>query len=265
MVKKFVVVLLKALGMERTLLAPDGGFRCGEGFGRLRRVLASYFLNRPLECLMLAAPARPVLVYVSTASIAHYLPHRAPAKGGLPAGHGFILDGDWDRAKRPRGVYSTVQELIVEKKPVQETREFRRRVKAILRGEFERTQGCRSEADVVNYLEGMKELCAKISREGYKTQQELGLNGDDEIKVYVGRDGTLMLSGGGNHRHGMALYLGIETVPVVIRGVHRDWLTKISSGRKNPEAAVMNCIARSGWIGQKCSFDYIFEPANLPG
>lgn len=255
--KRIAANILKALGLQQ-MLAADSGLR--RGFGQARRVCSSYLFNRPLERLVLPEPVRPVLVYVPVTGIAHYLPHRKVNRGGLPAGHGFILDGDWDRAKKPRGIYSTVRELIVENMAVKESREYRRRVKAIARGELERAQGCRSEEDVVRYLEGMKELCAKIAKEGYKTQRELGLGGDDEIKVYVGRDGTLMLSGGGNHRHGMALHLGIETVPVVIRGVHREWLKKSAPFRLKPQAAVMACIGCSGEIRHRCSFEYFFGP-----
>ena len=65
---------------------------------------------------------------------------------------------------------------------------------------------------------------------GYRTQIELGKSGDDEIRVCIDRDGQISVFGGGTHRLSMALVLRFDSVPVLIKRVHSEWVAACLRG-----------------------------------
>ena len=154
-----------------------------------------------------------------------------PATG---QGRGFrIFDGDWDAEdKRPiedylsRYIYSsTIIRIYRDGVPYRETDQYREIANAVARGRFDdwRARGCRSDDDITRYFEDLDRIFQSIRAGGYRSQTELGSpTWWDEIKVFIDRNGELhKRAGAGHHRLAMARLLGIETVPVLVIGIHK--------------------------------------------
>jgi hypothetical protein len=156
--------------------------------------------------------------------------------GGRPPGahqnRGLaILGGDWDLDHRaPIGDYlatddygASIHELFVEGLPYRETAQYAQMVARLEAGDTPKR--CTSMAEVDAYFDHLREAYDSIRREGYKPQTELaGGRADDEIMVYVDRDGELhKRQGSGHHRLAIARLLVVEHVPVCILGIHQRW------------------------------------------
>lgn len=87
--------------------------------------------------------------------------------------------------------------------------------------------GCRNLEDIHQYFSRLTTAFRSIKDTGYKTQKELGNDNFDEARGYIGRNGQLILGGGGNHRIAIAELLEIKKIPFLIKGVHESWLKQI--------------------------------------
>lgn len=86
-----------------------------------------------------------------------------------------------------------------------------------------------SEQGLLRRLEFIDELYQRIKSEGYKTQQELKAEGDQqaggwqhEVQINIGRSGELILDDGRN-RLILAKLLEIEKIPVRVLVRHEQW------------------------------------------
>jgi hypothetical protein len=168
------------------------------------------------------------------------VPTEAIRWGGRPPGphrpKGLIVmpAGEWDlQCKQPIDDYlsadaygSSIHELFVEGTPYTETAQYAQMLDRLARGE--RPKHFTSVAEVDSYFHRLNEAYASIAAHGYRSQAELGTGTeDDEIRVYVDRNGELHKQwGSGHHRLAIARLLGIENVPVCIGGVHRQWVER---------------------------------------
>lgn len=137
--------------------------------------------------------------------------------------HGrFILDGDWDRNPRFHG-RPTITQLFVDGRGPQETDEYRKMSTWVVAGDLRWTRGCHTAREVDRYFEKMAATFESIRRDGYRTQEELGLGGGDEIRICIDRQGGLCVFGGGTDRLSMARVLQLGRVPVLVKRVHAQW------------------------------------------
>lgn len=162
-------------------------------------------------------------------------PPGGEARKGHGLGNGLVFDGDWDVAdKRPLDdylagyIYSrTVLQLFQQQLLYTQTDQYREMSATVRAGAFGEWQarGCRSEADIARYFDELRATFEAIRTQGYATQAELGSERwFDEIKLFVDRNGEFhKLQGAGHHRLAMARLLGVEHVPVIVLGVHRQW------------------------------------------
>jgi hypothetical protein len=138
--------------------------------------------------------------------------------------HGdFLLGGDWDSRKRPFEVRPAIRELIAHGVMPTETDEYVRMRRKIEAGDLRYTKGCRTVTELDAYFADLTGTIRAIERHGYRTQQELGLEGGDEIRVALDRNGKLCVFGGGTHRLSIARVLGLTEVPVIVKRIHRAW------------------------------------------
>jgi hypothetical protein len=141
--------------------------------------------------------------------------------------HGrFVLAGDWDLHFKPFAIRQSVADLFIEGRAPEETVEYSKLRDWVAEGQFGWTRGCRTIADVDRYFAEMIVLFDRIRTNGYLTQRELGLDGADEIRVCIDRDGRPCVFGGGTHRLSIALLLDIPRVPVIVKRVHADWVQR---------------------------------------
>lgn len=136
----------------------------------------------------------------------------------------FVLDGDWDLAKQPFEPLPSLVEMFHHGVDHRDTREYQVMHRAVRAGDFRWTKGCTTEEEVEAYFGQLTDVFDDIRAGGYRTQRELGIPGDDEIRVCVDRDGRLAVIGGGTHRLTIATLLDLERIPVVVKRVHGRWV-----------------------------------------
>lgn len=75
--------------------------------------------------------------------------------------------------------------------------------------------GCRTKEDIFNRCNEVDDLYHSIKTTGYKSHKELGNSIEDEVKVNVGRNGSL-IQAGGKHRLSIAKILELPEIPVKV-------------------------------------------------
>jgi hypothetical protein len=123
---------------------------------------------------------------------------------------------------------------------LRETNEFYYHMERIARSGETRNQ-CRTENDVLRYLEGKVRMFEEVRRRG-----ELRLNRQfsgarrDEIGFLVDHQGNLVKGGGGNNRFAIARMLQLESVPVQIDNIHASQIPVIRKFKGLSAAAKIN-------------------------
>lgn len=160
--------------------------------------------------------------------------------------HGdFMAYGDWDKDALPFDLLPVVVQLFLERRPPQDTGEYQRYAARIRAGQLAWTKGLRSIEELDEYFAALIDTFDDIRAHGYRTQDEIGGSGVDEIRVCVDRHGRLCVFGGGTHRLSIAKLLRVERVPVILKRVHSTWVREWmqTSGTDDPVAAIRQGVA----------------------
>lgn len=160
--------------------------------------------------------------------------------------HGrFIAPGDADLHHEPFTTRPTITDLLDDGLEPKDTVEYQNLLDSVIASEFTWTRGCRTRVDVDRYSEELTDLDDTIRTDGYRTQQELGDDGDDEVRIGIDRVGRPCVSGGGTHRLSTARLLGLSSVPVVIKRVHPLWVQRGRSldGSDDVQEAIAQGVA----------------------
>lgn len=85
-----------------------------------------------------------------------------------------------------------------------------------------KVQGCRNMEDLVRrYEQEHDALFDSLKEEGVKSsRQDIRIT---PIYVYIHKDGRFVFTSGGNHRLNMAKVIGVNSIPVQIKGRHIQW------------------------------------------
>lgn len=103
-----------------------------------------------------------------------------------------------------------------------------------------------SHARILIYLRAYLGFLDDMAERGFDAAR-----GKDALGVAVSRDGRLLKINRGLHRLAMAQYLGLETVPVQVRAVHREWWAHVVGDTSGAVAlerlreALGQCVAES--------------------
>jgi hypothetical protein len=192
-------------------------------------------LSTQLRLLPMPAPL-PVL-WIETPSVERWTNSRRWTQARSPR---FCYGGDWDlMLTQPRrsifepetvpervDVHETIRDIFIEARPYQTTRQFRTMMRLLREQPGARPWGCGSDGEVHEYFARLERAFASMRERGWLTQHELGNHNavDDEMRLYVTRDGVLCQGSGANHRIRMAEILGIRWLPFVLRGAHTAWV-----------------------------------------
>ena len=148
---------------------------------------------------------------------------------------GLLFRAGWEREIEevpPDSLHPTVHHIFGRGRDYHDTHQYRVMSKAVhlyLSGATDRRPpyGCRSHADVDRYFAELAMSFQSIQTMGYRTQPQLlkGRSGavrriNDELLVAIDSEGELVLIElSGNHRFGIARYLGLPRIPGLLVGV----------------------------------------------
>lgn len=133
-----------------------------------------------------------------------------------------VISGEWDLEQKPfeKPQYECFRQHFCEGVPWDETKLYRQ----VLEGET-RWRGVTTEAELRNRCAYVEDLYDSITEGGFKSVAEL--RGEppvvpDDVKIMVGRDGSLLYLDG-KHRLALAKLLDVEELPVNIIIRHTEW------------------------------------------
>ncbi len=203
------------------------------------RIITYYFLaafgadfKAQVNCLSINRPK--IIIAFDPKDVSH----------GVNRKHGwvkpkyFYFGGDWDQSELfiidESGTAETIQHLFVDKLPYWETKQYKEMLWAVESGHPKPKKigayWCKSVEDIDDYFNILLRAYETIKTEGYKTQAELAevdsnmvRHITDEIRLYIDRNGNLLLGHGGTHRLLIAKLLLMPAVPGLISGVHEKW------------------------------------------
>lgn len=143
----------------------------------------------------------------------------------------FIWDGDWDRGGlsfKSIDRFVLMTDIWSNKADLRNSRRYAELADMIKRGrpytEFNRNRMgiyLNTESKVLRYLEIYLEFMTQLQAHGYDSSLE-----KDPVCAAIDREGGLIKTSKGLHRLAMAQVLGMKSIPVRIRGVHREWWSK---------------------------------------
>jgi len=146
-------------------------------------------------------------------------------------GSSFIIDGDWDQKhinnmdEKPTFGQRTVHDMFVKGLDYRETEQYHEMVRRLHMGR--RPWGCKTMYDIHNYFSELKNIYDDIKNNGFKTQDERGNASEDEVLIYIDRNGRFINGWGGKHRIAIAKILKLQSIPVLVCGVHKQWAAKV--------------------------------------
>lgn len=162
----------------------------------------------------------------------------------------FIWDGDWDRSRgdlRFGSRYRFISDLDENRDDLTRTERFRQYRSRLAAGNpwRSRSQGLvlDSEEKILAYLHTYLGYLDHMATHGFDASL-----GKDALGVAVTRDGTLLKINRGLHRLAMAQRLGLPSIPVVVRAVHRQWWARVVQGARGEQALARVAAALPGCL-----------------
>lgn len=155
-----------------------------------------------------------------------------------PSSMAFIWDGDWDLRREDLRVgsrYLLISDLDRNRNNPERTERFQALMACIENGKPWGSHQLGILLDtpekILAYLRNYLGFLDDMGRNGFDPSR-----GKDSIGVAVSRDGTLLKVNRGLHRLAMAQRLGLPSIPVRVRHVHRDWWNEVTDGYGGAEA-----------------------------
>jgi hypothetical protein len=155
-----------------------------------------------------------------------------------PSSNAFIWDGEWDlrRGAFRFGARSRMMRDLIEHGDDLTQTERYQHLKALLDAGKPWSSPrdgllLDSETRILGYLQCYRGYLQDMAKHGFRQ----GVT-KDEMGVAVTRDGRLLKINRGLHRLAMAQQVGVPSVPVVIKAVHREYWDKVTSGVEGNEA-----------------------------
>ncbi|MDR5865927.1 hypothetical protein [Halomonas koreensis] len=160
-------------------------------------------------------------------------PHRE-----RPSSNHFIWDGDWDLRRgdlRFSSRYRFISDLDEHRHDLRHSERFGALRDRLRDGRpwSSHQQGVMLDSDerILLYLKVYLSFLDDMAARGFDASR-----GKDELGVAVSREGRLIKINRGLHRLAMAQRLGLPSVPVRVKAVHRDWWHDVTRGSEGGDA-----------------------------
>lgn len=167
-----------------------------------------------------------------------------------PSSLAFIWEGDWDQRREDLRLgtrYRLISELDENRGSLERTARFQYLMECIERGMpwASHQQGVLLDTPqrILDYLQVYLDFLDDMALNGFDPSR-----GKDPLGVAISRDGTILKVNRGLHRLAMAQRLGLPSIPVRVRHVHRLWWNEVTRGTSGCEAlrllgrALQDCV-----------------------
>lgn len=161
--------------------------------------------------------------------IAVHAPRRVEKR---PSSLAFIWEGTWDQRREDLRVgtrYQLIRELDANRHQLERTERFQQLLACIEQGKPWGSHQLGVLLDTPEkiraYLQVYIDFLDDMAVNGFDPDR-----GKDPIGVAISREGSILKVNRGLHRLAMAQHLGLPTVPVQVRHVHRVWWNQVTEG-----------------------------------
>jgi hypothetical protein len=149
-----------------------------------------------------------------------------------PSPLAFIWDGDWDLRRadlRAGSRYRLISELDENRHQLHLTERYRELMTCIEQGEPWASHQHAAFLDepqrIIEYLNVYVHFLDNMAEHGYDASRP-----GDELGVAISRDGRILKISRGLHRLAIAQRVGLPSIPVRVRAVHRLWWNQVTDG-----------------------------------
>lgn len=149
-----------------------------------------------------------------------------------PSSLAFIWEGSWDQRREDLRVgtrYSLISDLDENRHQLEQTVRFKKLMKRIEQGKpwesYQQGVFLDTPEKILEYLRIYLGFLDEMARDGFDPRR-----GKDALGVVISREGRILKINRGLHRLAMAQRLGLPSVPVQVRHVHRYWWDQVTAG-----------------------------------
>ncbi|WP_280570363.1 hypothetical protein [Chromohalobacter sp. 296-RDG] len=162
-----------------------------------------------------------------------------------PTSSAFIWDGEWDLRRgdlRTSSRARFIQDVDAHRDDLTQSAAFDKYMARLKAGKpwSSHQQGILldSEARILTFLQVYLSFMDDMAARGFDSTR-----GKDMLGVAVTREGRLLKINRGLHRLAMAQHLGLSSVPVMVKAVHREWWERVT--QDVPEKEALHRLRRS--------------------
>ncbi|MGO3132353.1 MAG: hypothetical protein ACTIJQ_11230 [Alcaligenes sp.] len=149
-----------------------------------------------------------------------------------PSSLAFIWEGSWDRRREDLRVgtrYSLISDLDENRHQLEQTARFKKLMARIEQGNpwesYQQGVFLDTPEKIIEYLRIYLGFLDEMAQDGFDLRR-----GKDALGVVISREGRILKINRGLHRLAMAQRLGLPSVPVQVRHVHRLWWDRVTAG-----------------------------------
>lgn len=154
----------------------------------------------------------------------------------------LVVGGPWDRLVVAYTPHPVVIEVM--NRRISRTADAPDRPRLVL--DRTRSRRYRTADDRERRRASIAALIDDVERRGFRPQPMSGVRSEDEIGVYLARDGGLIWGRQGDHRLSLAQLLDVPRVPVIVRGIHQDLWRRATRGGRPAVEGLTAVLAASG-------------------
>ncbi|HLU00370.1 MAG TPA: hypothetical protein VKZ70_11570 [Burkholderiaceae bacterium] len=167
-----------------------------------------------------------------------------------PSSLAFIWDGTWDQRREDLRVgtrYELISELDDNRGRLEQTQRYRYLMRRLREGRPWASHQLGVLLDTPEKIRGYLQVYLDFLDDMAATGFDPG-RGKDPIGVAITRNGTIVKVNRGLHRLAMAQRLGLPSIPVQVRHVHRLWWEDVTAGATGSRAlekmaeALQRCV-----------------------
>ena len=177
-------------------------------------------------------PMSSISVFLPNSDLASVFGEKKVRKPNIPS---LFWEGNWDlnvkkinsHYRDASQSYRSVHQMLKEGYHYTECDEYKAKLRTINNN---KSTARGSSVDELNsYFENLLDIVESVNNEGYQSQNMMNGDPDDEVGVFIGRNGNIIKPEdkfSGTHRFAIARCLGIDSICVQILAVHEDWAQK---------------------------------------